>query len=431
MWLKNLYNEFSTHNSKCRLTMMRILQLGLFAIFLMVGSLGQSQIPQKRVPNISPVDIQSNRLRKIGEPQMLRSTQTTKFELRTVLVQTWNGSAWVNWYTSDYTYNTGGKKIQELSRDWAGTQWVNSQQYNFTYDVNGNMTNQLNQYWSDTAWINLYQYILTYDSMDNNISTLVQRWNLGEWENDEQDSSVYNSQNKEISELHQFWSGFAWVNNLKDSISYDDQGQEIELLQEELSDSSFYRELFAYDLGGNDTNLLFQSWNGSAWLNASQEIRTFVGGIETNDLRQNWINSWMNIIQDSYSYDLNGNLSMDLEQQWSGGMWMNTTLTTETYQVATGIRDEPNLPVQYNLFANYPNPFNPSTMIAYDVPRRSNVQLSVYDVLGRKVATLVDDVQEPGSHHVQFNASNLSSGIYFYELRAGGISLHRKMVLLR
>ena len=88
-------------------------------------------------------------------------------------------------------------------------------------------------------------------------------------------------------------------------------------------------------------------------------------------------------------------------------------------------------PEKFGLRQNFPNPFNPSRMIAYDLPRQSHVQLSVFDVLGRKIATLVDHVQESGSHQVRFDASHLSSGIYFYELRAGGISLHRKMVLLR
>ena len=83
------------------------------------------------------------------------------------------------------------------------------------------------------------------------------------------------------------------------------------------------------------------------------------------------------------------------------------------------------------LAQNFPNPFNPSTIIAYDLPRQSHVQLSVYDVLGRKIATLLDGVQEPGNHQARFDASHLSSGIYFYELRADGYRLHRKMVLLR
>ena len=103
------------------------------------------------------------------------------------------------------------------------------------------------------------------------------------------------------------------------------------------------------------------------------------------------------------------------------------------YGYFTGVNQnvEVELPSAMHLEQNYPNPFNPSTMIEYDLARRGFVHLAVFDVLGRRVATLVDGVKEPGRHQVQFDASHLSSGIYFYELRAGGYHAYKKMALLR
>ncbi len=80
---------------------------------------------------------------------------------------------------------------------------------------------------------------------------------------------------------------------------------------------------------------------------------------------------------------------------------------------------------------NYPNPFNPSTMIRYQIPKAGKVVLKVYDILGREVRTLVDAYQEVGEHSVQFNADNLASGIYFYRFSAPGINLVKKMLLVK
>jgi len=96
-------------------------------------------------------------------------------------------------------------------------------------------------------------------------------------------------------------------------------------------------------------------------------------------------------------------------------------------------------PKEFLLYQNYPNPFNPTTKIKYTIPnvethRDASLQmvtLKVYDVLGNEVATLVNEEKQPGVYEVEFDASNLSSGIYFYQLKAGNFISIKKMVLLR
>jgi len=88
-------------------------------------------------------------------------------------------------------------------------------------------------------------------------------------------------------------------------------------------------------------------------------------------------------------------------------------------------------PARLSLFQNYPNPFNPSTSIRYSLPARSHVALSVYSVLGQCVATLVDGVEDAGTHEVRFDATRLASGVYVYRLLAGGTSFSRRMSIVR
>jgi len=88
-------------------------------------------------------------------------------------------------------------------------------------------------------------------------------------------------------------------------------------------------------------------------------------------------------------------------------------------------------PSVFSLSQNYPNPFNPGTAISYQVPVNSFVTLTVHDVLGNEVAILVNDQKSAGTYEVEFNATDLGSGVYFYTLRAGNFVATRKMILLR
>ena len=89
------------------------------------------------------------------------------------------------------------------------------------------------------------------------------------------------------------------------------------------------------------------------------------------------------------------------------------------------------LPESFELKQNYPNPFNPVTTINYSIPSNGNVELKIYDILGREVATLVNETKAPGNYEVNFNAANLASGVYFYQLRAGDFIQTKKMILLK
>ena len=100
--------------------------------------------------------------------------------------------------------------------------------------------------------------------------------------------------------------------------------------------------------------------------------------------------------------------------------------------VTVDVDDENNTIVkQFELYQNYPNPFNPTTKIKYQIPSEEKVLLKIYDVLGREVKTLVNEIRSAGVHEIEFNASSLASGIYFYRISAGNYSDIKKIVLLK
>jgi hypothetical protein len=92
---------------------------------------------------------------------------------------------------------------------------------------------------------------------------------------------------------------------------------------------------------------------------------------------------------------------------------------------------KPVIPGGFYISQNYPNPFNPSTTIKYSVPEMSKVMLKLYNLLGEEVATLVNEEKVAGYYTIEFNAANLPSGVYFYQLKAGDFIQTGKMMLLK
>ena len=114
-----------------------------------------------------------------------------------------------------------------------------------------------------------------------------------------------------------------------------------------------------------------------------------------------------------------------LEGTGGNSIYFNETMIVGVYE-KKGLE-----PHTYMLHNNYPNPFNPSTTLSYSIPELGMVELIVYDVLGKEIAKLVNKEQQAGSYEVQFDASNLGSGIYFYRIQAGDFVEAKKMVLMK
>jgi len=89
------------------------------------------------------------------------------------------------------------------------------------------------------------------------------------------------------------------------------------------------------------------------------------------------------------------------------------------------------LPQTVEIYPNYPNPFNSSTIIRFSIPRREHVTLQMFDVLGKEIVTLINEGLDAGEHSVVFDANGLASGLYFTQLSAGGMALTQKAILIR
>ena len=176
---------------------------------------------------------------------------------------------------------------------------------------------------------------------------------------------------------------------------------------------NFSKWSYTYD-GNNDlTEELYQTWENSAWEKDKKYTYTYDGNYE-----------W------PYTYNGINNLTGYLYQTWNGSVWVNVDKFMYSY-IPTGIEQLGGEVSTYSLSNNYPNPFNPSTKIRFQIPEMGFISLKIYDILGNEITTLVNEELQSGSYEAEFNASNYSSGIYFYTLQAGSFVETKKMLMLK
>jgi enterochelin esterase family protein len=205
-------------------------------------------------------------------------------------------------------------------------------------------------------------------------------------------------------------------------------------------------------LGGNISSLI--SYNnpgvfancgihsGALWVNNNEALELIINGPK-KDIK--WSSIWgnydggiasdMRMLKDELiakGYELDW---LELPEGHSWGLWRATIDRILEYffpASATGIEDnKTHLPEFLTLHQNFPNPFNPSTKIKYTVPKESFITLKIYNGLGQEVRELINENKPAGNYEVDFTATSLPSGIYFYRLQAGSFIETKKMILLK
>lgn len=175
---------------------------------------------------------------------------------------------------------------------------------------------------------------------------------------------------------------------------------------------------FSANVIGNSTDL---QWSTASETNnhgfeviRNSEIIAFVKGNGTSATLNSYSFADNNLANGKYIYELR---QIDFD---------GTTVIVAKTEVEIN-----SVPQKFELLNNYPNPFNPSTVISYNLPIDSKVSLKIFDVLGNEVATLVDDQMTAGTHSVTFNAGSLTSGVYIYSIQAGNFTQTKKLMLTK
>ena len=217
------------------------------------------------------------------------------------------------------------------------------------------------------------------------------------------------------------FAGIVALNTGSGTFSYDEANNRL-----------FWTAELSAPISGGDLN--GDSWidivvSGYKWPPELQ-IPHYAINLNNNSYFPGFGNEWNDTLPTGYIYatevvDINNDSRQDIIHCGEG---VYITLSSDT---TSSVNEYKNVLYDFYLSQNYPNPFNPLTKIKYSIPKSGLVTLKVYDLLGNEIATLVNEEKQSGIYEVEFDASSLSSGIYFYQLQAGGFISTKKLVLLK
>jgi len=344
--------------------------------------------------------------------------------------QSWNGTEWEEEYQrarrETKTYDSEGNILERLTEQHNGANWINDRRYNTSYNSDNNSSVYYTEKWEGGMWqINSGRFTRVYDSNDINILLITESWDGTNWNNYTKEYYTHNSAKQRILNVQEYWENNNWVNRLRQTYSYNNDGYQLTYLKEFWKENTWQsaeRGTYNYDYGAFEVSFLSETWKENNWENVRRSFSTFSHA--ENKTMGNY-EEWSNGIWTEYTggigfLDLSGKLSV-----------YGASVLEVTYTTITDIRETGNMIAEYSLKQNYPNPFNPTTEINYSLPKASNVQLIVYNMLGQEISTLVNSKQEAGKFSVRFDASNLTSGVYFYKIQTDDFSSVKKMLLIK
>ena len=395
----------------------------------------------------------------------------------------WSNGKWTNSELYTYTYDAAGHELSLIVDIWNNNRGTYFVGYIYTYDANGDELSQLYEYWADSVMVLSDCYIYTYDASGHNLTKVYEIWNNGRWTKITSDTYTYDTSGNELTDLLEFWSGDQVTASFRDTYTYDVRGDKLSDFEEQWNNglwTNYWIFTFTYDAQGNELSELSLYWTGDQWTNKDSTIYTYdANGHELTELNEMWSNDqWTNSDLYTYTYNESGHELSWIYKYWSDGQWANADRSMYTYdanenlvsfssavwvvsvwtpspgvvQISNGVNgiesyeadsisiiyrhanipcEQISVPSIFILFQNYPNPFNATTTINYDVLRQTIVNIKVYDILGREVATLVNETESTGNYTATFNAINLASGVYFYRLQAGAFTQTKKMLVLK
>lgn len=345
----------------------------------------------------------------------------------------WGNEEWNLWYKFINTFNSQGKITSSDQQVYDQGMYLYSYLSTYTYDFNGNNTERLVLFKRDSTLRNIYRYISSF-SVNRLLQTEIFEWEDENWE-----------------PVYKWVYAYNWNGTIK-TIEYSEYlGEEYFIID---------REVYTYDSNRNPVEILIQDYGNQSWIDIERRDLTYNQNLPVQESRykrdnNNWVlflkythiynsvnkidstriegfySTGYEVSRHSYLYDENLNMTEKLEQTWYQSNLRNFYRTTYAYQSLTGIQDNKIMPVTTVLSQNYPNPFNSQTSISFELEGEQHIELSIYNQVGQKLKTLINDVKTQGPHSITWDAADSPSGIYFCELKTAGQRKSIKLILLK
>jgi hypothetical protein len=355
---------------------------------------------------------------------------------------------WVNKTRTLYSYSTGLQPIEIVDQQYKNNSWVNVSRSMMTYNAQNNIIEVIDQEWDGSAWVNKTKIIINYSS-DKLQDIITMAWSSNSWENESKISYTYNSSGYVITITTSEWSNGIWKDVIRHLKTYDSKGNNILEEHQTYENGTLISNNIinnTYDTNNRLVEEITQMITDIPWFtpkdtgffgkefkkvnytydNNGNNIQT----IQYDCMPGSW-GSWVLRLRETTTFDkFNKEIEKNFDYFNYSGVWLYTFKKVFIYgSSVNSVNDDITLPDKFILSQNYPNPFNPSTKIKVYIPEKTNVNLSIYNLLGEKVVTLVNNELSIGKYEFTFEAKNLPSGVYFYRLETPKQTITKKMIL--
>ena len=368
----------------------------------------------------------------------------TAVDYDTKVVQAWRDSAWVNKAKKVKTYDDNGYLSQKDSYKYRDGEWSLKGMTVFENNENGDPETTTKQAYRNDAWRNRYRINFSYNDGGLLMSKVEQKWRQDLWRNRKETALEYEGElcvNRTISK----WRDSTWVDRAVQELSYNDAGDRTEKVTYKWRDSTWtpkHRVIYSYNDNAALSEKLFYKWNDSDWVD---KARASVGYDDNQNPvqvlleKKDSTDAWVNVSLRENTYSDNGLLTETVRSKWRDENWLPRKRYEYNYSTDRGVLSAgapAALPKKIVLSQAYPNPFNPATTISYRLLDANHVRVDIYDMVGNKVCTLVNQRQDAGTRSILWNAINdrgqpVAAGVYLYTVQAGGDWISKKMVLLK
>ena len=306
----------------------------------------------------------------------------------TKIKQVYRGGSFRNRSLNEYNYNDSGDLTQNTRYKWHDNSWNNRSQKELQYE-GGLCVNSTYYRWEDTTWTNRYLNEISYNDNGDRDVKVGYKWTDSGWNEWHKTEYSFDDNSNLSQKIFSKWTDSGWITKARITISRDDSFNPVDILLEKVDSTD-------------------------AWNNVSLRENAFFDGA---------------MIMESVS------------SRWHDDGWHLRKRNEYTYINGPGrsslnIIEPISLPEQVTLDQNYPNPFNPITTISYEIPKTEFVMVSVFNLRGNKITTLVNELQNPGVKSYNWNGTNdygnsVAAGVYIYTIQAGNYRQSKKMILLK
>ena len=395
---------------------------------------------------ITSVSFGADQLDEVIAEEESNIAYRNSIDFDTKTTQVWWDSAWHNKWQWLKSYDDSGYLTESEFYKFRNDEWSLRGNVSFANNDNGEPISRIRQVYWDGSFYNRSLQEYNYNDGGDLTQNTRLKWRHDSWHNRSMNELQYQD-GLCVNNTYSRWVDSTWTDQYLQEISYNDNGERVEKVGYKWTDNGWterHKTEYFFDDNGDLSQKMFSKWTDAGWVTRARLSVTRDDSYNPVEILLEKVDStdtWNNVALRENTFSDDGMIMETVKSRWHDDQWRPRKRNEYTYIDAPGrsvlsIATPATLPDQITFAQNYPNPFNPITTFSYEIPKAEFVTIAVFDMRGSKVATLVNERQNPGVRSYRWNGTNdngdvVAAGVYIYTIQAGNFQQSKKMIFLK